>query len=140
MTGYRSAQAVPELAGKNPVLDDHICFAREQQAQRIKVGRTDRGPVPVNHRHLGMQKTRLVLVDLHPCGQQRAIHRARSVVLHEILVPALQQQGHLDAAFGRLDQRAPELATGYEVGIGNDDFLVSTANRKTVGALDAVAV
>ncbi len=140
MSGYRGAQAVPQFAGKYPVLNHHIGLTRQQQAQRVEVGRTDRGPMPVDHRHLGMQKAGFVLVNFNPRLQQRAIDGARGVVLHEIFIPPLQQQGHLDAAPGRLDQRPPELATRHEVGIGNQYVVMRLADGLAVHLLDAAAV
>ena len=49
----------------------------EQQRQRVDVGAADRGPVVVDHRHLGMQEGRRVLEDAHAEGQHLVVERAR---------------------------------------------------------------
>ena len=88
------AQALAQLAGEVLVAHHHVGLARQQQRQRVQVAGPYRGPgaapVGVNHGHLGVQEAGLVLVDLDPCAQQRAIHRARRVVLHEVFIAPLQ--------------------------------------------------
>ena len=96
--------------------------------------------MPVHHRHLGMQKTGFVLMNFHAGRKQGAVHRPRGVVLHEILVSALQQQDDAHAASGCTDQRAAKFSARHEIGVGNHDLMVRPANGLAVGLLNAVAV
>ena len=66
----------------------------------------------VNNCHFGVQKAVAVSVYFNASFQQGVVHRSRGVVLHEVLVFALQKHGHLDASASRLNQRTPELAAG----------------------------
>ena len=86
---HRRIQTLPQVFGKIPVFNDDVRLVGQQQAERVQVGRTNRGPIAVYHRHLGMQKAGFVFVNFHASCQQCAIHRPRRVVLHEIFVFAL---------------------------------------------------
>ena len=82
----------------------------------------------INHGHLGMQKTGGVFMDVNALTEQRVIHGARRVVLHEVFVLALQQQGDLYTASRRAYQRTPQLAAGHKVGVGNQYLAARFAN------------
>src|ERR1700694_832910 len=57
-------ETVVELFRKGGVVDEHVGFAREQQAERVDIGRAHAGDLPVEDRDLGVQEARVVLVDL----------------------------------------------------------------------------
>ena len=79
-------------------------------------------------------------MDLHPRLQQRPIHRARCVVLHEVFITPLQQQAHPHAPAGRHQQGLAQLAARHEVGVGDDDLVPRGANRTQVGLFNTGAV
>jgi len=75
-----------------------IRFAREQQAERIDIRRSHRRPTLVDYRDLRMQEALVVLVDLHPGLEERAIQRTCRIVKQRIFDAPLQQQDNADAA------------------------------------------
>ena len=85
----------------------------------------------VEHRHLGVQEARRVLDDLDAGVEHHAVHRPAGVVLHEVLVAALQQQRDLDAAVGRAQQRALQGDAGNEVGVGDQDLALAPGRSRS---------
>ena len=138
--GHGVNQAGSKVLGEGRVAHHHIGLARQQQAQRVQVGRTDGCPGlmggRIDHRHLGVQKAGRVFMDLDAGREQGAIDRARGMELHEVLVPPLQQQAHRHAASRRVDQRLAKAPTRQEIGIGDDDLLRRPGDGAAVGALD----
>ena len=69
------------LAANAAVAHDDVGLEVQQQRQRVDVGAADGRPVVVDHRHLGVQERRRVLVDLHAVGEhlvaQRIARRVR---------------------------------------------------------------
>ena len=94
-------QHVPAQAlGKVGVLDLQIGLARQQQAERVDIGRADHGPAPVDHRHFGVHIARLVFVDFNPAIEKIPVQHAGGVVQDGVVHPALQQQLDLHPAPG----------------------------------------
>ena len=69
----RCAQLLREVG----VAHHDVGLQVEQQRQRVDVGAAHGGPVVVDHRHLGMQEGRGVLVDAHAVRQQLVVQHAR---------------------------------------------------------------
>eukprot|EP01036_Dinobryon_divergens_P039561 gene39561-52173_t len=57
MVGYGRAESLAQLAGKGRIFNHDIGLTRQQQTQRVKIGRANRGPTSINDRDFGMQKT-----------------------------------------------------------------------------------
>jgi hypothetical protein len=136
------AQVRAQLGGERVVVDEDVRLAREQEAQRVEVRRADRRDRAlrtVEDRDLGVQEARRVLDDLDARVEHHAVHRAAGVVLHEVLVAALQQERHADAARRRGLQRALQRDAGDEVRIGDLDLVARLRDRVAVEVLDALA-
>lgn len=133
-------KAAAQFGGESSVLNDKIGFFGQKQAEWIDVGRSNGRPMLVDDRHLGVQEAAMVLKEMDAGIQQFAVKGLRGVVEQAVLDAPLEQDGHVNTAFGRIVQDAPEAPSGQEVGIGDQDAFAGTGDGGEIGVFDIPAM
>ena len=87
----------------------------------------------VNHSHLGMEITLVVFVDFNSRVKEIAIERPPGVMFERVFHFPLQQQNHLHAPPGRIDQPMAKLKPRKKVSLGQDDFRSRLIDRPQIG-------
>jgi hypothetical protein len=129
-----------QLVRKVRVADDDVRLAREQQAVRVDVRRSDGRPAVVDDGDLRVHERPVVFLDLDAGGEELPVQRPRGIMQQRVLDARLQEQRHAHAPRGRGDERAAEADPREEIGAGDHDLLSRPRDRREVRTLDVAPV
>ena len=105
------------------------------QASVVEVDRADDGGIVVADEDLRMHKARRIFVDAHARPHQRRIIRLRQRIRRGLVRHARQDQPHVHAALGGIDQRVFQLAVQNQIRRHDVDVFLRAAEDVNVHAL-----
>ena len=129
-----------QLCIESAVLDHHVGFQVERETQRIEIAGAHGRPLVVHERHLAVQGTVTVFVNLNAGAQQMVVQQTGSGAHNGHVGPALQDKPHIHTPLGRTPHLANKAVAGEEVGIGNHNAVPRGSHGHTVMALNVLGV